>query len=493
MSLILAATWGIASACVTLALIHLRIWWNDRSAWANVAFALIATGVALFGLAELAMARADTPERYGAVLRWAHVPIFMMVVGVAWFVGTSFHAGRRVLAYAACGVNLLTLIVNFVRPPNADYWVVTGMTQVRFLGELVWVPVGETSAWHWVTQLSFALLLAFVADATKALWHSGESATRRRALSFCIGFFVFVAIASGQAALIFAGILRTPHLVAMSFFPVLLVMGHDLSGQLLRAAGLARHLQASETSLREGERQMRIAAAEAQRLSGRLIDAQEEERRRIARELHDDLSQRLAVMSVQLDLLRRAHAGAAADATIGRIVSEVRELASEVHALSHALHPAKLGQLGLGTAARAWCRDLAAQSSPEIDFQAEAIPVDLDPGVALCVYRLVQETTRNIVRHSRAASATVTVRVEADTLRLVVEDTGCGFDPEATRETAGLGLVSMRERVRSLGGTLSILSRTGHGTRVEATLPMRRALPGPGVEGPDEEVVHARR
>jgi signal transduction histidine kinase len=481
MSLVILSTWGIASASATLALMHLRIWWSDRSAWANAAFALVAVGVALFATAEYGLMRADTPERFGQILRWAHVPIFMMLVGILWFVRAAFHRGRTWLACATAGVNALTLLVNFLQHPNVDLRVLNGLARVPYLGETVSIPVGQASAWHWMVQFSLLLLLVFVADASLSAWRAGGD-TGRRAAVFGITYFGFVVIGALQAALLYGGLRRAPHLVALSSFPVLVLMGYDLSGEVLRAARVTRQLRASEASLRESERRMSLVAAEAQRLSGRLIDAQEDERRRIARELHDDLSQRLAVVSVQLDLLRRSGDHAMVGVASERIAAEVRSLASEVHAISHRLHPAKLEQLGLETAVRAWCRDLTAQAGLPIACEVEGVPRDLESQVALCMYRLVQETTRNVVRHSGARSASVKLSAGGDALHLVVADTGRGFDPVGARAAAGLGLVSMRERVRTLEGTLSIESQPGGGTRVTAMVPALRA----GVRGTQE-------
>jgi signal transduction histidine kinase len=271
---------------------------------------------------------------------------------------------------------------------------------------------------------------------------------------------------------VYGGIVQVPHLGAPFFFPVLLVMGYELSEEVLSAARLTHRLQVSEASLRESEQRMRLVASEAQQLSGRLINAQEDERRRIARELHDDLSQRLGVMSVQLDLLRRSSDDPASAPVIQRLASEVGALSSEIHALSYTLHPAKLDQLGLDSAARGWCRDLDAQSGLAFDFVSGDVPSDLSPDAALCLYRILQETTRNIVRHSGATAARVELSMEADGLHLTVEDPGRGFDLTRAGTSGGLGLVSMRERVRLLKGTLVIDSEPGRGTRVEAVVPI---------------------
>lgn len=474
MSLITLATLGIAYASLTLALMHLRIWWSDRRASANAAFVLVALGVATFAVAEHELMRAGTPERYGEALRWAHVPIFMMVTGIIWFVRASFTTGPTWLAVAAIGINAVTLIVNFLQDPNADYEVITGLVRVTFLGEVVSIPVGRLSPWHWVTHASYLPLLTFVAHAALSSWRAGGDAGRRAAL-FGVTYIGFVAVGATQAGLLYSGLRQAPHLVGLSSFPILALMGADLSGQVLRAARLTAQLRASEASLLDSERQLRHTTAEAQRLSGRLIDAQEDERRRIARELHDDLSQRVGVVSLQLDALRHSTGDGAVAGASERIGSQIRALATEIHAISHRLHPAKLEQLGLETAVRAWCRDLSGQAGLDVGCEITDVPRDLEPATALCLYRLVQEATRNAVRHSGASSVRVRLTRVGEELSLVVTDQGTGFDPAGVGAAAGLGLVSMRERIRTLGGTFALDSQPGHGTRLTARVPSRVA------------------
>lgn len=214
----------------------------------------------------------------------------------------------------------------------------------------------------------------------------------------------------------------------------------------------------------------------ARNLSERLINAQEEERRRIARELHDDLNQRLALLSIEMDLLSQMTTMNETELRVRlqRAALHISELSSELHKLAYRLHPAKLDQLGLGAAARSLCRELSQQSRITIRFVESQLPQDLHPDVALCIYRLIQEALQNIVRHSGALSAQVDLFIEGSDLRLIVSDSGIGFDSNAAQHKSGLGLISMEERVRLVRGTLNIRSRPGFGTIVAATVPVMK-------------------
>jgi signal transduction histidine kinase len=154
------------------------------------------------------------------------------------------------------------------------------------------------------------------------------------------------------------------------------------------------------------------------------------------------------------------------------MAAQLRELAADVHKLSYQLHPVKLDQLGLVTAAQSYCRDLTQQSGLRIDFAAQNVPADLAPNISLGLYRIIQESLHNVVRHSQASAALVEVIGGTDNLRLSITDEGQGFDIHETKRTGGLGLVSMQERMRLLQGTIAVHSSPGQGTRVEATLPL---------------------
>jgi PAS domain S-box-containing protein len=221
---------------------------------------------------------------------------------------------------------------------------------------------------------------------------------------------------------------------------------------------------------------LRASQAELRRLAGRLLEAQEAERRRIARELHDDVNQSLAMLAVDLDLLGQA--GPAVAAQTGALATRVREVSSAVHGLSHALHPSRLEHLGLVPALRGLCKELTGRHGLEVKFTHFDVPEAVPGAAALCLYRIAQEALRNVVKHARTAHAAVELSGTPDGLRLRVTDDGRGFDPRSA--DGGLGLVSMRERLLTVGGTLAVDARPGGGTRIEARVPPPGGEP-PGV------------
>ena len=211
-------------------------------------------------------------------------------------------------------------------------------------------------------------------------------------------------------------------------------------------------------------------------LAGRLIAGQETERHRIARELHDDLSQKLALLTIDIEQLAR---GALMRITgVARRVRSISkrsaEIASDVHRLSHELHPTKLEALGLVAAVRTICRDVSHQHGIDVDFSHTRVPTAIPPQVALCFYRIVQEALHNVVKHSGAKQASVKLTGGDDALDLAIADPGLGFVPSTTGST-GLGLVSMRERVNFLGGRIAIHSAPGRGTRIGVRAPLERS------------------
>jgi PAS domain S-box-containing protein len=208
----------------------------------------------------------------------------------------------------------------------------------------------------------------------------------------------------------------------------------------------------------------------AHNLSGRLIYAQEAERMRLARDLHDDLSQSLALLSVELEVF-----GQSQPAELGKIQefsAQVKRLSSEVHRLSHDLHPAKLEQQGLVAAVRGFCKEFAAAHEMAIEFTDRSVPRAVPEDTALCLYRIAQEGLHNVVKHSGGTAARVELTMEGSELRLAIADDGVGFDPERMCANGSLGLVSMGERVRFVHGLLSVKSHAGKGTTVEVRVPI---------------------
>jgi PAS domain S-box-containing protein len=218
---------------------------------------------------------------------------------------------------------------------------------------------------------------------------------------------------------------------------------------------------------------LKVAEQAIHELSGKLMNAQEKERARLARELHDDLSQSIALLSIQLATLRNnpkdlTHVKDQLD----QFVSDLDRLSVDVHRISHELHPARLNHLGLETALRGFCRELSAAHPLEIDFEAESVPRDLPDDISLCLYRVTQESLQNVIKHSGAAAARVSVKLENGEIRLSVSDNGNGFNPSARKAKEALGLISIDERVRAVKGEASVISAVGTGTRIEVHVPI---------------------
>jgi PAS domain S-box-containing protein len=230
------------------------------------------------------------------------------------------------------------------------------------------------------------------------------------------------------------------------------------------------------TERRQAEDGLRASQQEMKRLTGRLLEAQEVERRRVARELHDDINQGLALLSMEMDLLARSRPVSAAEIAdrLQGISGRVKELSSSVHDLSHQLHPSKLEHLGLVAAVRGLCRELEHSHGLQVKFTHHPDPGEVPVDTALCLYRIVQEALRNVVRHSGTDHAVVELNGTPDGIRLRVSDDGIGFDPTA-HGNGGLGLVSMRERLYLIGGQMVINSRPAGGTRIDVRVPLPEA------------------
>ena len=208
-------------------------------------------------------------------------------------------------------------------------------------------------------------------------------------------------------------------------------------------------------------------------LAGRLIVSQEEERQRIARELHDDLSQKIAVLNIDVDRLAHQMQTSEHRTWLRRISAQVAEVAEHLHDLSYELHPARLQTLGLLESLQVMCSEFSHQRNIHVTFTAadSELPLVIDPSISLCVYRLTQEALHNVARHSHAAEASVQLSYEGGDICLQIADSGVGFELDSSRHT-GLGVVSMRERVGVLNGKLVIDTAPGRGTRIVARIPL---------------------
>jgi signal transduction histidine kinase len=240
-------------------------------------------------------------------------------------------------------------------------------------------------------------------------------------------------------------------------------------------AGLLVQLQRrrrAEAAMRGSEAQLRASYERIRDLGGRLLTAQEAERSRVARELHDDISQQIAFALIDLQMVGRTGGGGddGQESLLRRATASVQSIAKSVRDLSHRLHPATLGLTGLVPAIRSLQQDLST-AEVAVTFVEEDLPKQLLPNdVALALFRVVQEGVRNAVSYSGAREVVVRLAAGAEGLRLVISDNGSGFDLHA-RLGSGLGLISMRERLDAIGATLTIQTAPGQGTRLDIVLP----------------------
>jgi len=209
-------------------------------------------------------------------------------------------------------------------------------------------------------------------------------------------------------------------------------------------------------------------------ISSRLIEAQEQERTRIARELHDDFTQRVALLAVELDRLKQDIPYSNSDALnrMDRLRKHTLEIGTDIQALSHELHSAKLEYLGVVVAMRGFCEEFGEKQKLKIDFQGQNLPSPVSSDVALCLFRVLQEALHNAAKHSQVSHFDVQVRGVPGEIQLIISDAGIGFDVESANKGRGLGLISMRERVKLVNGTISIDSKLRGGTEIRVRIPV---------------------
>jgi len=218
----------------------------------------------------------------------------------------------------------------------------------------------------------------------------------------------------------------------------------------------------------------KLAQEALSHINRRLITAQEDERAWIARELHDDIHQRVGLLAMQLDRMRQILPSSMAEweRETASASAQVIELGKDIQALSYRLHSPKLQYLGLATAASAFCREFSDREQADVDFHSENVPKDLPADSSLCLFRVLQEALQNALKHSGSREFQVSLKARSNEVELTVRDTGIGFRPEEAIQGPGLGLISMNERVSSLGGLLSVDSILRHGTTVRARVPI---------------------
>ena len=235
----------------------------------------------------------------------------------------------------------------------------------------------------------------------------------------------------------------------------------DVGGQIIGLRGTAQDITARKLT------DVVLAS-----IGGRLIEAQEQERRRIARELHDDIGQRLALLAIEVGQLHQSSSNPAGfSGRIGKLQAQISEIAADIQSLSHKLHSSRLQYLGLAAALKGFCQEFSEQQKVEVDFKTWDLPKQLSPEISLCFFRVLQEGLNNAAKHSGVRQFEVQLWGTPEEIHLTIGDSGKGFDVEAAKASRGLGLISMQERLKLLDGTLAIESQRERGTTLHASVP----------------------
>src|SRR5215217_2146295 len=240
--------WSLnVGACLTLAAMYLAVWSRGRESLLRLLFSCIAVSAALIAAYEVQLIRAESPEEYGAILRWRPLSTWVLVLSLVGFTRLYLRAGRSWMAFGACGLQTLTVMLNFLFTPNLYYREITSIRQVSWGGEMVSIPLGTPSPWRLLNQATLLLLLAFFVDATITVWRRGD---RERALIVGGTTTFFGAIVAVQFALVAWGIIQVPLFASFAYMGIVVVLGYQLCNDAVQAAHLASELQIGEERFR---------------------------------------------------------------------------------------------------------------------------------------------------------------------------------------------------------------------------------------------------
>jgi PAS domain S-box-containing protein len=242
----ITVVWSMnAAACLTLAAFYCVVWLRQRENWVHLLFSSSAVAAAAIAAFELAMMHAQTVGQYEALVRWIHVPTWVLIVSLVGFVRLYLRAGRPWLAWTICGLRTVVLIFNFILTPNLNYRQITSIRQFSWGGDIISVPVGVANPWGVLSQVSLVLLLIFFIDATITVWRRGD---RERAL-IVGGSMIFGAMLAWHVPLVIWGIIEIPFFLCFAYSGIVVAMAYELSNDIARAAQLARELEASDKRL----------------------------------------------------------------------------------------------------------------------------------------------------------------------------------------------------------------------------------------------------
>src|SRR5437773_2263290 len=234
-----------AAACLTLAAFYGVVWCKQRDNWVHLLFSCSAVAAAAISAFELWMTNARTVEQYELLVRWIHVPTWVLIVTFVAFVRLYLHAGRAWLAWGIYGLRTLVLILNFIFPVSINFKAITDIRHFSWASEIVAVPVGIPNPWGLLSHVGLLLLLVFCIDATITVWRRGD---RRRALLIG-GSMIFGAILAWHVPLVVWGIIEVPFFLGFTYTAIVAAMGYELSNDITRAARLTRELEASQKRL----------------------------------------------------------------------------------------------------------------------------------------------------------------------------------------------------------------------------------------------------
>jgi len=234
-----------AGACFVLAGVCFVVWCKQRESWPHLLFSCSAVAAGVIALIELTMLHANTVGQYTALVRWIHVPVWVLTLSFVAFVRLYLHAGRRWLAWSIYGLRTLVLILNFISTPNINFRAITSIRQFSWWGEIVSVPVGVPNPWGLLSNVSLLLLLIFSVDATITVWRRGD---RQRALVVG-GSMILGAIVAWHVPLVIWGVIDVPFFLSFAYSGIVLAMGYELSKDMLQTAQLAHKLERSEQRL----------------------------------------------------------------------------------------------------------------------------------------------------------------------------------------------------------------------------------------------------
>ena len=251
-------------------------------------------------------------------------------------------------------------------------------------------------------------------------------------------------------------------------------------GRAMKFRQLSREVEEQRIALARHNEELRQNREELRALTARLITVQEEERRRLSFELHDDLNQKLAVLVMNVDALERTWAKDPdrAREDLRALRGQIAELSDDVRNLAYRLHPSILDHLGLAIALETYSKEYSKREKIRVTFSHNNIPDAIPQDIATCVYRVAQEGLRNVAKHAKAVQAVMKLEGRDGHLELSIKDSGTGFNPN---ERQGLGLLSMQERVRLVQGSFSLQSQPGYGTTISVRIPLT-ASAGDGVQ-----------